>query len=261
MTRLIEPEWLDELPPDDPDAVRSRRDLCRVNAWMGHHGLMAGALRHCCRNRPPAHIVELGAGDGDFLLRVAQRLATLTLPPHSRPGQRDGNPALGRVNAEIRTGSVWDGLRVTLLDRQSIVPLQTLTSFAALGLPAERVRADVFHWTQAVGALDVVVANLFLHHFHEPSLAGLFRALAARAQLFIALEPRRGALPWVASRLLWAIGCNLVTQHDARMSVQAGFDGDELSRLWPADSGWQLTERRAGAFSHFFAAQKLRPLA
>ena len=28
--RQVEPEWLDELPPDHPRAIRSRRDLIRV---------------------------------------------------------------------------------------------------------------------------------------------------------------------------------------------------------------------------------------
>jgi hypothetical protein len=57
--------------------------------------------------------------------------------------------------------------------------------------------------------------------------------------------------------LLWAIGCNAVTRHDATVSVRAGFSGNELSALWPADSGWQLTERRAGFFSHVFVARRM----
>ena len=45
MKRIIEPELLDTLPPDDPRAVRSRRDLRRVNAWMRNHAIMARALQ------------------------------------------------------------------------------------------------------------------------------------------------------------------------------------------------------------------------
>jgi len=32
MKRLLVPEILDHLPPDDPRAQRSRRDLARINA-------------------------------------------------------------------------------------------------------------------------------------------------------------------------------------------------------------------------------------
>jgi hypothetical protein len=34
MKREIERELLDELPADDPRAIRSRRDLRRVHRWM-----------------------------------------------------------------------------------------------------------------------------------------------------------------------------------------------------------------------------------
>jgi hypothetical protein len=105
----------------------------------------------------------------------------------------------------------------------------------------------------------VVIANLFLHHFHDLSLAGMFRAIADRARLFIAIEPRRAPLPLLCSRLLWAIGCNRVTRHDAVISVRAGFSGNELSELWPDKPNWRLTEQRAGPFSHLFIAQKIRP--
>jgi hypothetical protein len=57
--------------------------------------------------------------------------------------------------------------------------------------------------------------------------------------------------------LLWAIGCNGVTQYDARVSVRAGFAGNELSALWPASGDWRLTERPAGLFSHLFVAQRI----
>ena len=47
MNRIVQPELLDELPPDDPRAMRSRRDLRRINAWMRNHAIMAA---HC---KPP----------------------------------------------------------------------------------------------------------------------------------------------------------------------------------------------------------------
>ena len=100
----------------------------------------------------------------------------------------------------------------------------------------------------------------FLHHFEDARLAELFRAVAGRARLFAAIEPRRAPWPLFCCRLLWAIGCNSVTRHDAAISVRAGFSGRELSALWPADSGWQCTERRAGVFSHLFVARKISGL-
>jgi len=229
MKRIVEPEWLDELPSADPDAVRSRHDLRRLNAWMRNHDIMAGALQNHLNGSNPEQIIELGAGDGNFLLRVAQKISV------RRPN-----------------------VNVTLLDCRKIVAPHTLTSFHALGWRAEVVTVDVFDWSHTTDPAEVVVANLFLHHFYDVSLDGLFRAIAGRTRLFIAVEPRRTPLSLLGSRLLWAIGCNRVTRHDAEVSVRAGFLGNELSALWPDKANWQLTEQPAGAFSHLFVAQKIR---
>lgn len=71
------------------------------------------------------------------------------------------------------------------------------------------------------------------------------------------LEPRRSSWSVFCSRLLWVIGCNDVTRHDAAISVRAGFSGQELSLLWPDKQNWRFTEQRVGAFSHLFIAQKI----
>ena len=98
---------------------------------------------------------------------------------------------------------------------------------------------DVFDWPQT--SATVVVTNLFLHHFEAEQLAALLRLISTRAKLFIALEPRRSRWPLFCSRLLWAIGCNAVTRHDAEQMACA-FD---------------IEEKSVGAFSHLFIARKL----
>jgi hypothetical protein len=104
---------------------------------------------------------------------------------------------------------------------------------------------------------DVITANLFLHHFDDARLAELMRLAAERCRLFVACEPRRSALALAACRLLWAIGCNDVTRHDARVSVRAGFRNQELSALWPNRQDWSLLETSQGAFTHAFSARRV----
>ena len=41
LPRVLEPETLDHLAPDDPVAQRSRRDLRRVNAFMGARRILS----------------------------------------------------------------------------------------------------------------------------------------------------------------------------------------------------------------------------
>jgi len=253
MKRIVEPELLDTLPPDDPRAIHSRRDLRRINAWMRNHAIMANALQTAANGRAPKQITDLGAGDGHFLVRVAQVISRNGAPV-SDPAQRDSKETR-RVGD--RRSAVWSGVKAVLLDRQKNVTAQTSASFASLGWRTETVEADVFDWLPNAAGLDVVIANLFLHHFEDARLPVLFRAIAGRARLFVAIEPRRAPWPLFCCRLLWAIGCNAVTRHDATVSVRAGFSGRELSVLWPADSGWQLTGRRAGFFSHLFVARRM----
>ena len=51
LPRILEPETLDHLAPDDPAARRSRRDLRRVNAFMGARRILARALDRVTRER------------------------------------------------------------------------------------------------------------------------------------------------------------------------------------------------------------------
>lgn len=68
--RLIEPEWLDSLDPGEPVAVKARSDLRLINVLMGNAGWI---FRQVAAKPGPARrgIVELGAGDGRLLGRLA----------------------------------------------------------------------------------------------------------------------------------------------------------------------------------------------
>jgi hypothetical protein len=68
--RVVIPEILDHLPPDDPEAIRSRRDLRMINTLMGNDRWILKTLR----NFPAAAangITELGAGDGTLTAKIA----------------------------------------------------------------------------------------------------------------------------------------------------------------------------------------------
>jgi hypothetical protein len=222
MPRVVEPEILDELPAEAPEARRSRGDLVRVNALMGHAQLIRRALPDHV-----THVVDLGAGDGTLLLKM-----------------------LGRDAKKVR--------HVTLVDRQRIANEATVAQFRRLEVSAEIVVADVFSWLRGSAVRrPAIIANLFLHHFETPALRELLTQAANRCDTFIACEPRRGAWPAFAASLLGLIGCNRVTRHDARISVRAGFRSRELTALWPDKPNWRIEEREAGLFSHLFTARRL----
>lgn len=229
-SRSVEPELLDVLPPQDPRALRSRQDLRLLNWGMGHLGLMAAAL---LENLPESkrRVVELGAGDGHFLLNVARRL---------RPK--------------------WPAAEATLVDRIDSFDPAIREHFNILGWGVGTEIKTASDWLRdsRPGTADAIIANLFLHQFRNDELAEMLRLAAHSVDVLIALEPRRAWPSRMTGRLLWLVGCGPVTRHDANISIRAGFFGRELSAIWPDAENWTLTERPAGLFSHLFIARRKR---
>ena len=242
MPRVVEPEVLDDLDERDPLAIRSRRDLQRVHRVMGTRMVVVRAIRSACSGHPrtkPLHVLELGAGDGSLMLGVARELA-----------------------------SEWAAVRLTLLDRQNLVTPQTLAAYQAAGWCAQACVADALAWADSAarpatgeppagGQWDLVIVNLFLHHFEGAALAKLLGRIERSADRFIACEPARSRLALVGSHLIGFTGAGPVTREDAVLSVHAGFRANEISAAWPgAATVWDTTERGAGPFSHCFVAQR-----
>lgn len=229
LPRRIEPELLDDLAVTDPRAQRSRDDLRRIHLAMATLSIMLRALDRATASSPPRTILELGAGDGSLMLRLARRRAAR-----------------------------WPGVNLTLLDRLDLVDATTLKGFDDVGWTPNVVAMDLFEWLErpSVAHWDIIIANLFIHHFSSDDLHHLLPEIAARCHVFFCCEPSRSAFPLAASHLVRLLGAGPVTRQDAVLSVHAGFRAQELSAWWPAaDKGaWRLREYRAGLFSHGFLA-------
>jgi len=221
MGRVLTSEHLDVLSPDDPRALRSRRDLMLINAVMCQSIIMAEAMSGF---PAPKLVADLGGGDGRFMLRVARRLARR-----------------------------WRGVTVMIADRRAIVSVETRACYARLGWRCENLTGDALETLPLIRP-DIVTANLFLHHLNDRALARLLALVARQAKGFVACEPRRSAFALLGARMVFALGANDVTRHDAVASVQAGFRGRELSGLWPPGTGWQLGEHCVLPFTHLFHA-------
>lgn len=223
MRRQLVPEILDALPPDDPRARGSRIDLRRINGLMFSARITAAMIRAHASGRLGV-VVDMGCGDGTGALRLARKLGPVDAAP-----------------------------RLVLLDMQPVVTAATRDALGALGWRVDVVTSDAADWMAArPRPVDLVVANLFLHHFEGAPLRQLMSILAVHARHLVATEPLRTQLSYAASRAVGAIGANAVTRHDAPASVRAGFRGDELSRLWPGRVNF---EGRKGPFTHVFAAE------
>lgn len=230
IVRLVQAEALDNLPAQDPRAHRARRDLRRVHRVMGTPSLVTAALLRALAARSgPMRWIEIGAGDGSLLLSVAARVA-----------------------------SRWPDVHLTLLDREPAVTPATLHAFGRYGWTAEVLKCDVLDWIESPGSHhELVVANLFLHHFEPATLRRLLAGVGQRTDALVACEPRRSRFALAGSHLVGLLGASAVTRQDAVLSVHAGFRGEEVSAAWPAVPGWRLDEYEAGPFSHCFIARRV----
>lgn len=234
--RRVEAEILDELAPGDERARRSRRDLQRIHRAMGSVSVLKKAIAHLQLARAPRTVVELGAGDGTLLLRLARALTPR-----------------------------WPNVELALLDRHDIVAPATLAAYDELGWRVSVLREDALVWAQGASraAFDLCITTLFLHHFDDFQLRALLAGIKSRSRAFIADEPRRNRFAHLGSRLIGLLGTNAVTRNDAVASVAAGFTGHELTDIWPSDPRglapgeiWWMDEFNAPPFSHCFVAAR-----
>jgi 2-polyprenyl-3-methyl-5-hydroxy-6-metoxy-1,4-benzoquinol methylase len=238
--RKVSAETLDHLNENDPRAMHSRRDLQRVHRVMGTRSIVCNALKQLVPHLPPSRlrVLELGAGDGTLMLSVARALEP-----------------------------TWPAVDLTLLDRQTLVEQKTVEAYEKANWKVDIEVADVTDWIgnslraqreEESERWDLIVVNLFLHHFEEAMLANLLDAIAGTSNRFFACEPRRSYFALTGSHLIGALGANAVTREDAVLSVHAGFRDAEISKLWQQTGRrWKVTEYSAGLFSHCFSAHRL----
>ena len=198
---------------------------------MGTLSTLTGAITRGSAGVDPRTMLELGAGDGTMMLRLAQKRA-----------------------------KAWPDVKVTMLDRHEVVSSDTLDAIRATGWKPTVVAVDVFDWLAIAdeSRWNVIFANLFIHHFEHDEIATLLGDIALRCSTFVCCEPRRAMLPLMASRMTRLIGAGPVTRSDAVTSIHAGFSGKELSHLWPKRKDWVLHEYPAGLFTHCFIASRKR---
>ncbi len=232
MKRDVQPELLDTLPPQSYEAVRSRKDLRRINRMMGHAGMLFRTIRPLLKGNgtQPWRVADLGSGDARLTASLWRRLP---IPPV--------------------------GSTLTLLDHWNIADPAAVAALERKGWQVEVVEQNVMAWLEEHTGprLDLIYANLFIHHFDSGALQELLNRISTHAESFVALEPRRSSLSQLGAYLIRWIGCHPVTQIDANRSVLAGFCENEVSRAWGTKPDWRVHEEDAGFFSHRFLAVRV----
>lgn len=177
MRRVVEPEILDCLPHDDPEARRSRRDLRMINAVMGN----TSWLRRQVQKRPLKRIVEIGAGDGGLCAQLAKdrpelELAAVDLAPRpvDLPGRIEWMQGdLFDALPELSGDALLANLFLHHFETASLRRLGGLIQGFRFICVSEPLRARRAHWLG--GLLHPLVNRVTRHDMHISIRAGFRR--------------------------------------------------------------------------------------
>lgn len=138
MQRILEPEIIDRIPWDHPEAIRSRRDLRLINFLMGNERWI---LRQVRRLRQSARkgIVELGSGDGSLLRRLAAYGPSTGFDLIPRPAGLPESVRWREGDLRLRQGDIHGGILVANLFLHHL----DAAELAELGELAQRFEAVI----------------------------------------------------------------------------------------------------------------------
>lgn len=191
-------EWLDD-PQGVPDelVLRELRDVARANALFGGRRAVLGELDALFRARcgGTVTLLDVGAGIGDI--------------------------AAGAAHLARRRG-------VTL--RTVGLELSECLARECARRASHALCADAFRLPFRDGAVDVVVASQFLHHFEGDDAARLLREMHRVAGRLVVVSDLRRS--WLAVAGIWLasfpLGFHHTSREDGMLSVLRGFTRDEL---------------------------------
>lgn len=201
MRRIPSQEWLDDDLGTPSEIHQSFEDLWRINRWLGG---VSGSLHlldryFARRGSRRVRILDVGAGDSRLAAHLERELARRNR------------------NAEF-----------VALDRR----ISHLTNANHSADSLSRVAADVSDLPFANESFDLVMCNLFLHHFSADRAVELLRRLAEMAsEAVLVNDLERHLLPYFFIQVAWPFARSRMTRHDGAASVRQAYTKDELATL------------------------------
>lgn len=209
-------ETLDDAACPAPIARATLRDIATANALFGGRAAAAYGVAQLLTPSPdgrPRTLLDVGAGSGDIAHALVRRAARAGI-------------SLVAVALDTHREAI------ALARRAAVRPVLGRAEALPLG----------------DGAVDIVLASQFLHHFDRPSAIALLREFGRVARLGVVIcEPRRSPLAmagiWAAAH---ALRFHQVTRVDGVLSVRRSFTAAELAALLAAAGVHGTVRRRPG---------------
>ncbi len=164
-----------------------------------------------------------------------------TVPSFVQPGERVLE--IGAGTGELGASLTRRGLAIDALD---LAPRPSAWPQSARWHQVDALGFTGWHEYRAA------MGNLIFHHFDADSLRTLGQQMSPRVRVILACEPaRRRIFQKLFAVLCVLVRANEVSRHDGRVSIEAGFLGDELPRLLGLDAAawhWKTTTTLRGMY-------------
>ena len=154
-----------------------------------------------------------------------------------------------------------DGALSLKLIREGVIRSNELHAMDLAGRPAAWPAEA--KWMQGdftvspLPSTEIVLANLFLHHFQTEQLRALGERLSPETRLLIAAEPARQFVHTILGRLFCALTrLHPITRYDMQVSIRAGFRENELSELLGLGPEWETTASSRPFGAYRFVARR-----
>ncbi len=204
--RSSQPEILDDFDLQGNDLTENLKELEKVNALLGGNAIVKEGIGKLISHRTSAEgtvtIVDAGCGGGDTLRMLA-----------SWAYQEDIELKLIGVDA----------------NREAIRYAENHASaFKNISFQQLNILSPQFSELKA----DIVMFNLFLHHFEEEQITGFLRACRSNGSAVMINDLQRSKLAYHAFRLVSRmLGFSYIGRHDGKLSVRKSFTKKDWHRI------------------------------
>jgi len=212
MKRSFDPailEMMDRPQPVSPELERDLERIRQLNHWFGSYRLILKFMRRWIQPDARIRIADLATGSGDIPRLIAD---------YAR-----------KIGAQVE---------IEALDRQPAT-LEIATKLSAGYREISYRDANILE-RNSVGAYDIVLCTLTLHHFSDEDAVRVLQQCSELSRRFVLVSDlRRGFLLQAGVYLLTAlIFREPMTRYDARLSAARAFSFSEMRDL-ALRAGWQ----------------------